>query len=171
MIDISTLIRTQLDHHLQAPPGKFDHFFPESALFTLIKYANTILFIINLKRVPAPPWKKKKKIYITTPGQSRKHCCGNIVSCQYFAMFPKVGKQWATMFPQQKPHLGNMKCFWIWLETFLLPGKQILFPQQCFHGWANRETFEETSRVTNICLPRALAFQFNLLIFHWFSLT
>ena len=78
---------------------------------------------------------------------------------------------WATIFPQQKPHLGNMKCFWIWLETFLLPGKQILFPQQCFHGWANRETFEETSRVTNICLPRALAFQFNLLIFHWFSLT
>ena len=55
MIDISTLIQTQLDHHLQAPPGKFDPFFPESALFTLIKYANTILFIINLKRVPAPP--------------------------------------------------------------------------------------------------------------------
>ena len=65
MIDISTLIQTQLDHHLQAPPGKFDPFFPESALFTLIKYANTILFIINLKRVPAPPW-KKKNIYNTT---------------------------------------------------------------------------------------------------------
>jgi hypothetical protein len=28
--------------------------------------------------------------------------------------------------------------------------KQILFPQQCFHGWANRETFEETSRITNV---------------------
>jgi hypothetical protein len=25
-----------------------------------------------------------------------------------------------------------------------------LFPQQCFHGWANRETFEETSRITNV---------------------
>jgi hypothetical protein len=41
-------------------------------------------------------------------------------------------------------------------------GKQILFPQQCFHGWANRETFEETSRITNVSttmfpsLPRAL---------------
>ena len=22
--------------------------------------------------------------------------------------------------------------------------------QQCFHGWANRETFEETSRITNV---------------------
>ena len=28
--------------------------------------------------------------------------------------------------------------------------KQILFPQQCFHGWANRETFEETSQITNV---------------------
>jgi hypothetical protein len=35
-------------------------------------------------------------------------------------------------------------------ETFLLLGKQILFPQQCFHGWANRETFEEISRITNV---------------------
>ena len=25
-------------------------------------------------------------------GQTRKHCCGDIVSCQCFAMFPKVGK-------------------------------------------------------------------------------
>jgi hypothetical protein len=32
----------------------------------------------------------------------------------------------------------------------LLLGKQILFPQQCFHGSANRETFEETSRITNV---------------------
>ena len=44
-------------------------------------------------------------------------------------------------------------------------GKQILFPQQCFHGWANRETFEETSRITNVSttmfpsLPRALYLQ------------
>jgi hypothetical protein len=44
----------------------------------------------------------------------------------------------------------------------LLLGKQILFPQQCFYGWANRETFEETSRITNVSttmfpsLPRAL---------------
>ena len=36
----------------------------------------------------------------------------------------------------------------------MLPGKQILFPQQCFHGWANRETFEETSRVTNVSATR-----------------
>jgi hypothetical protein len=49
-------------------------------------------------------------------------------------------------------------------QTFLLPGKQILFPQQCFHGWANRETFEETSRITNVfatmfpSFPKALAF-------------
>jgi hypothetical protein len=27
-----------------------------------------------------------------------------------------------------------------------------VFPQQCFHGWANRETFEETSRITNVSL-------------------
>ena len=25
------------------------------------------------------------------PKQTRKHCCGNIVSCQCFAMFPRVG--------------------------------------------------------------------------------
>ena len=49
-------------------------------------------------------------------------------------------------------------------QAFLLPGKQILFPQQCFHGWANRETFEETSRITDVSatmfpsLPKALAF-------------
>jgi hypothetical protein len=46
--------------------------------------------------------------------------------------------------------------------NILLPGKQILFPQQCFHGWANVETFEETSRITDVSatmfpsLPRAL---------------
>jgi hypothetical protein len=27
-----------------------------------------------------------------SPGHTRKHCCGNIVSCQCFAMFPRVGK-------------------------------------------------------------------------------
>ena len=27
-----------------------------------------------------------------SPGQTRKHCCGNIVSCQRFVMFPTVGK-------------------------------------------------------------------------------
>ena len=47
----------------------------------------------------------------------------------------------------------------------MLLGKQILFPQQCFHGWANRETFEETSRIANVSatmfpsLPRALRFR------------
>jgi hypothetical protein len=39
-----------------------------------------------------------------------------------------------------------------------------VFPQQCFHGWANRGTFEETSRITNVSttmfpsLPRASEF-------------
>ena len=50
-------------------------------------------------------------------------------------------------------------------KRFYFPGtgRQILFPQQCFHGcMENRETFEETSRVTNVSatmfpsLPRAL---------------
>jgi hypothetical protein len=47
-------------------------------------------------------------------------------------------------------------------NIFASCGKQILFPQQCFYGWANRETFEETSRITNVSttmfpsLPRAL---------------
>jgi hypothetical protein len=36
------------------------------------------------------------------------------------------------------------------VRNILLPGKQILFPQQCFHGWANMETFEETLRITNV---------------------
>jgi hypothetical protein len=46
--------------------------------------------------------------------------------------------------------------------NILLPGKQILFPQQCFHGCANVETFEEASRITNVLvkvfpsLPMAL---------------
>jgi hypothetical protein len=36
----------------------------------------------------------------------------------------------------------------------LLLGEQILFPQQCFQRWANRETFEEleTSRITNVMM-------------------
>ena len=44
----------------------------------------------------------------------------------------------------------------------MLLGKQILFPQQCFQGWANRESFEETLRITIVSttmfpsLPRAL---------------
>ena len=52
----------------------------------------------------------------------------------------------------------------------MLVEKQILFPQQCFHGWANRETFEETSRITHVSttmfpsLPRALALC-NLIFF------
>jgi hypothetical protein len=40
----------------------------------------------------------------------------------------------------------------------LLLGKQILFPQQCFHGWANRETFEETSRI-NLASREIYSFQ------------
>ena len=80
MIGTSPLIATELDHYLQAPPGKFAQFFPESALFTLIKYVNTILYIINLKWVPAPPPKKNIYIYITTRSwksqvQCRKKCC------------------------------------------------------------------------------------------------
>jgi hypothetical protein len=31
-------------------------------------------------------------IALLSPGQTRKHCCGNIVSYQCFAMFPRVGK-------------------------------------------------------------------------------
>ena len=62
MIDTSPLIATELDHYLQAPPGKFAQFFPESALFTLIKYANTILYIINFEMGFRSP--TKKKIYI-----------------------------------------------------------------------------------------------------------
>ena len=27
-----------------------------------------------------------------SPGQTRKHCCGNVVSCRCFVMFPGVGK-------------------------------------------------------------------------------
>ena len=27
-----------------------------------------------------------------SPGQTREHCCGNIVSCQRFVMFSTVGK-------------------------------------------------------------------------------
>jgi hypothetical protein len=32
-----------------------------------------------------------------SPGQTRKHCCGNIVSYQCFAMFPRVGKHLETL--------------------------------------------------------------------------
>jgi hypothetical protein len=34
---------------------------------------------------------------LLSPGQTRKHCCGNIVSYQCFAMFPRVGKHWETL--------------------------------------------------------------------------
>jgi hypothetical protein len=33
-----------------------------------------------------------RKHIALSPGQTRKHCCGNIVSYQCFAMFPRVGK-------------------------------------------------------------------------------
>ena len=50
----------------------------------------------------------------------------------------RVGNIWKHL-----GKLGNIpqqKCSWIFLKTFLLPGKQILFPQQCFPRWSNRET-------------------------------
>ena len=59
-------------------------------------------------------------------------------------------------------NIGKHKMFLNLVETFLLLGKQILFLQQCFHGLANREIFDETSRITNVSttmfpsLPRAL---------------
>jgi hypothetical protein len=45
---------------------------------------------------------------------------------------------------------GKHQMFLNLVGNILLPGKQILFPQQCFHGWANIETFEETLRITNV---------------------
>ena len=50
--------------------------------------------------------------------------------------------QETLLFPQQK-------CFSISWETFLFPVKQILFPQQCFPRWANRETL-----IGNIMFPQ-----------------
>jgi hypothetical protein len=93
-----------------------------------------------------------------SPGQTRKHCCGNIVSYQCFAMFPRVGKHWETLVR----NIGKHQMFLKLVGNILLPGKQILFPQQCFQRWANMETFEETSRITNVSatmfpsFPRAL---------------
>jgi hypothetical protein len=43
-------------------------------------------------------------------------------------------------------------------------------PAQCLHGWANRETFEETSRITNVSatmfpsLPRALGCSISFVV-------
>ena len=59
----------------------------------------------------------------------------------------RAGNMWAnqeTLFPQQK-------CFWICWETFLLPGKQILFPQQCFPGLANWETWTGSKMFPEQC--------------------
>ena len=43
---------------------------------------------LELKKIA----KNKRNFEGLSPGQTRKHCCGNIVSCQCFAMFPRVGK-------------------------------------------------------------------------------
>ena len=58
-------------------------------------------------------------------------------------------------------NIGKHQMFLNLVGNILLPRKQVLVPQQCFHGWANMETFEETPRITNVSatmvpsLPRA----------------
>ena len=54
--------------------------FPTWSIILLNAISNYLLFNIFLY------------ISIRYPGQTRKHCCGNIVSYQCFAMFPRVGK-------------------------------------------------------------------------------
>ena len=116
-----------------------------------------------------------------SPRQTRKHCflpmfrhvsqsgqtLGNIVAETLFrANVSPCFPEWADTIGNIRytyRNIGKHRMFLNLLETFLLLGKQILFPQQCFHGWANRETFEETSRITIVSttmfpsLPRALS--------------
>jgi hypothetical protein len=40
-------------------------------------------------------------------------------------------------------------------EKILLPGKQILFPQQCFPGWANWETLTGSKVFSIFVMPIA----------------
>ena len=45
--------------------------------------------------------------------------------------------------------LETFENMWANQETFLPPGKKILFPQKCFPRWANMETF-----IGNVMFPQ-----------------
>jgi hypothetical protein len=86
----------------------------------------------------------------------RKHC--------FLPMFRHVSKSGQTLGNISEKHRETSNVSEFARKHFnLLLGNLILFPQQCFDGWANRETFEETSRITNVSttmfpsLPRARA--------------
>jgi hypothetical protein len=82
-------------------------------------------------------------------------------------MFRRVSQSGQTLGNIGEKHIGKHQMFLKLEGNILLPGKQILFPQQCFDGSANVETFEETSRISNVSatmfpnLPRALGFLQN----------
>jgi hypothetical protein len=94
---------------------------------------------------------------ILSPGQTRKHC--------FLPMFRHVSQSEHANtignISEKHRETSNVSEFARSSRPPLLLGKQILFSQQCFHGWANRETFEETSRITIVSatmfpsLPRA----------------
>ena len=50
------------------------------------------------RKIPQLRFLIGKNIQVGGPiGQTRKHCCGNIVSYQFFAMFSRVGKHLETL--------------------------------------------------------------------------
>ena len=62
------------------------------------------------------------------------------------------------MFSKHKSRPKAKKIFGILWETFFASGDMILFPQR-YHGWANGETIEETSKFSNVSVavfPRLL---------------
>ena len=101
---------------------------------------------------------------------TRKHCCGNIVSYQCFAMFPRVGKHWETLVRNIGKHQMFLKLVGnIFASREANFVSATMFPPVGKHGNTerkkldqHRKKFEETSRIRNVSatmfpsLPRAL---------------
>jgi hypothetical protein len=66
-------------------------------------------------------------------------------------MFRHVSQSGPTLGNIGEKHRETSNVSEFAIGNILLPGKEILFPQQCFtYGHANVETFEETLRITNV---------------------
>lgn len=63
-------------------------------------------------------------------------------------MFPEDRQLMKEHCFRKKSHLGNkVYDYWVCRKTFFLPGKQMLFPQQCIEKWENTGTFVQTLHV------------------------
>ena len=87
-----------------------------------------------------------------SPGQTRKHCCGNIVSCQRFAMFPNSqgGQTLGNNVSATKITLGKHEMFLNLIGNIFASREANFVSATMFPRVGKQGNFEETSRVTNV---------------------